>query len=333
MLHYGEAPFLECSTKGDGRFSALRARLRGYGNQTIEEVYQGAKVFEDGSTNLPWREAKGRPAVNAVEVRALYGTLWNEYFAENPYLYEVVMAHTGFSDVFGRAGGACQAEEIQRIADAARHRLSVLRDAVVRASAPHGACLSGAALGADIAWGRGATAAGMNALHWSFPGQQKERDAQLWDDARDGRRAVLSDATLELAAGPMLRVRDALKRRLPDGGNVRRLLLRNWFQVAWSDSLYAVSTMVDGEVKGGTAWAVEAFRQRKEGSAFVFCQETNAWSASHAGGPWSTISDYHVPPPEGIWAGIGSRDLKTNGLEAIAKLCIRIPCPLAGPCP
>lgn len=52
MVRHGEAPFLECSSRGDQRFSAFSARLRSQGGRSIEEVYQAAKVFEDGSTGL-----------------------------------------------------------------------------------------------------------------------------------------------------------------------------------------------------------------------------------------------------------------------------------------
>lgn len=75
MIQHGEAPFLECSSRGDKRFSAFYARIKKYGNKTIEELYQAAKVFEDGSTGLTWREAKGRKAVNAEETARLYRKL------------------------------------------------------------------------------------------------------------------------------------------------------------------------------------------------------------------------------------------------------------------
>ena len=119
MIQHGLAPFLEGSTRGDTRFSALVARLRCRGGQTIEALYQGAKVFPDGKggtvTGLAWREAKGRKAVNADAVRALYGTLWDEYLAENPDLLPVLTAASGLSDVFGQPGSACQATELWRI--------------------------------------------------------------------------------------------------------------------------------------------------------------------------------------------------------------------------
>lgn len=47
MIKHGFAPFLECSTKGDRRFSAFCAHIRSRNNQSIEEIYQAAKIFDD----------------------------------------------------------------------------------------------------------------------------------------------------------------------------------------------------------------------------------------------------------------------------------------------
>lgn len=77
MVKFGEAPFLECSSKGDKRFSAFSAFVNG---KSIEAQFQGAKVFEDGSTGLHWREAKGKKATNMERVRLLYADLMETIF-------------------------------------------------------------------------------------------------------------------------------------------------------------------------------------------------------------------------------------------------------------
>jgi hypothetical protein len=118
VIEHGEAPFLECSSKGDKRFSAFFARIRGRNNQRIEDIYQAAKILEDGRTGLSWKDAKGKPAVNAKEVSELYSQLWDEYMAENPELLAVLREYSGLRDVFGQAGHACQATELWRIRNA-----------------------------------------------------------------------------------------------------------------------------------------------------------------------------------------------------------------------
>lgn len=112
MIRHGVAPFLECSSKGMCQFSAFYTKVNG---KSIEEQYQAAKVFEDGSTGLDWREAKGRRAVNQEACAVLYAQLWNQYIAEHPELHRYLRAASGLSDMFGQLGSVCQATELWRI--------------------------------------------------------------------------------------------------------------------------------------------------------------------------------------------------------------------------
>lgn len=121
MIRVGDPPYLECSSKGDKRFSAFYARIKARGNKSIEELYQAFKVF-DGKSGLSWREAKGKKADNATEAALFYSKLWDEYFKENPELYEVIEQYNGFSDVFGQKGHVCQAIEIMKIKEGMKWR-------------------------------------------------------------------------------------------------------------------------------------------------------------------------------------------------------------------
>lgn len=111
MIRHGAPPYLECSSRGDHRFSAFYARV---GERTIEEQYQAAKIFEDGSFGS-WRQAKGHRAVNQADCADLYRQLWERYIAEHPELLEVLVQATGLSDIFGQVGHVCQATELWRI--------------------------------------------------------------------------------------------------------------------------------------------------------------------------------------------------------------------------
>jgi hypothetical protein len=112
MIKHGQAPFLECSSKGDKRFSAFYAPMGPY---TIEKLYQAFKIFEDGSFGLSIKEAKGKRAVNHEEAAKYYGQLWDVYIASNPHLIQVLINASGLSDVFGQEGHCCQATELWRI--------------------------------------------------------------------------------------------------------------------------------------------------------------------------------------------------------------------------
>ena len=112
MVKIGREPILECSSRGDKRFSAFYARVKSLGNKSIEELYQGSKRFADGSTGLSPREAKGRKAVNMDECARLYDEFWRLYLDENPDLVEYLKLYNGYSDIFGRPGCQCQAVSI-----------------------------------------------------------------------------------------------------------------------------------------------------------------------------------------------------------------------------
>lgn len=117
MIKHGVAPFLECSSKGDKRFSAFYARV--YNNRTIENLYQGFKIFKrpDGTleTGLSWQKAKGKHPVNSKEAHEYYSYLWDKYIENNPELLPILKAASGLSDIFGQSGHCCQATELWRI--------------------------------------------------------------------------------------------------------------------------------------------------------------------------------------------------------------------------
>lgn len=111
-MKYGKEPFLECSSRGDKRFSAFYAYVNG---RSIEEQYQAAKIFEDGSTGLHWKDAKGRKAINAVECATLYENLWRQYISEHPELLNILKKASGLSDMFAKKGSINQAYILWKI--------------------------------------------------------------------------------------------------------------------------------------------------------------------------------------------------------------------------
>jgi hypothetical protein len=124
MIKHGRAPYLECSSKGDKRFSPFFAIVDG---KSIETRYQAAKVFDNGdgtrTTGLDWRNAKGRKPINQAECNRLYSALWDHYISEHPLLIDVLQAATGLSDMFGQPGSPCQATELWRIRNEHQARL------------------------------------------------------------------------------------------------------------------------------------------------------------------------------------------------------------------
>lgn len=116
---------LECSTRGDKRFSALCAKVNIQGKvQTIEEFYQLSKRFNDIAPRT-WRDAKGKKPTHInilgkdFPVNALtdwYEYLWIEYFKQNPTLLDVIKEYDVFTDMFaGRNSINSQANVISYI--------------------------------------------------------------------------------------------------------------------------------------------------------------------------------------------------------------------------
>lgn len=114
MIRHGSPPYLECSSRGDRRFSAFYAKPRTLAGTSIEEAYQAMKVFEDGTTGLSPREAKGRQAVNMDACATAYREWWKEWVWEMDLL-PVLQAANGLSDMFGQPGHQCQATVLWEI--------------------------------------------------------------------------------------------------------------------------------------------------------------------------------------------------------------------------
>lgn len=115
MIKHGANPFLECSSKGDKRFSAFFARIRGRGNMSIEELYQAFKIFPGGITGLYWQGAKGKTPINIDDCVKFYDTLWKEYIRENPEYLDILKSYEGLSDIYGQPGRQCQATTLWKI--------------------------------------------------------------------------------------------------------------------------------------------------------------------------------------------------------------------------
>lgn len=121
MIKCGLPPYLECSSRGDKRFSALYARICSRNFNSIEEIYQSAKRFPPGpdvdmfGQLTDWRKAKGKLPINLTEVVQLYETLWREYLAQSPDLIHTLVKASGLSDMFGQPGHQCQAEILWKL--------------------------------------------------------------------------------------------------------------------------------------------------------------------------------------------------------------------------
>ncbi|KAF4454378.1 hypothetical protein F53441_3095 [Fusarium austroafricanum] len=173
-------------------------------------------------------------------------------------------------------------------------------------------CLSGGADGADLEWGKCAESSGHGVIHWTFPGHRSQ--------APEDQHVRLNDEQLKASNEALQNAAKALSLSMPQRPNVKRLLQRNYYQVAWSQACYAVSFMEDGvQALGGTVWATTMFSQlHPESCDLYFFDQIEAIWLQWNGKSWDIIDS--PPRPKGIWAGIGARSLLPSGRGAIRKL-------------
>lgn len=110
--------YLECSSKGDKRFSAFYAKVSFYGMvDSIEHIYQSVKRDVNGN-----RVGKGRKVnyivINGIELNPkyltpLYKLLWVKYLDNNKELVEYAKDYDIFTDSFRGRCINCQADVIR----------------------------------------------------------------------------------------------------------------------------------------------------------------------------------------------------------------------------
>lgn len=117
----GESRVLECSSKGDKRFSAFYAQVVFNGVlASIENHYQLSKRFPEAP--VTWRDAKGkRPThfeVAGGKLPLEYGIkwyyyLWMLYLDENPVLTNYARRFDKFTNMFKGESSVCQADAVK----------------------------------------------------------------------------------------------------------------------------------------------------------------------------------------------------------------------------
>lgn len=156
-------------------------------------------------------------------------------------------------------------------------------------------CLSGGAKGADATWGEEAAKIGHQVIHWSFEGHKSHGNPD--------HTIKLDEETLKEADIRLDEANLSLKRRVPYGKPwIVNLLRRNWFQVKYATTVYAVGSLNENAVMydvdiigsthrirpnsidhlgidGGTAWACQMYldyhleRQRQADELFETTQD------------------------------------------------------------
>lgn len=182
-------------------------------------------------------------------------------------------------------------------------------------------CLSGGAKGADSQWGMTAGSAGHSVIHWSYGGHRAPvPEVELVRLTNE--QLLVADPYLHTANKTLKRVVPTWKPWLCN------LLRRNFYQVKWTQRVYAVGKFGrDGLVDGGTAWAVQMYLDRfyendepyEKCELYFYDQDSDNWLKWQvAERTWAVIDT--PPKPHGVWTGIGTRELTDAGKSAIRAL-------------
>lgn len=167
---------------------------------------------------------------------------------------------------------------------------------------------SGAANGAEAAFGAAAEKYGIDEVNFTFVGH---------NDSRTRGIRVLTHEELKHGDVSLEYVSRLMNRKYHDTVLMRKVLQSIWHQVNNGQEIYVVGEILDdGTVKGGTGWGAE-FAKLCNKPLFVFAQSRNQWFRWD-GAAWTpeatpTISHIH-------FTGTGTRFLKDNGLKAVNEL-------------
>lgn len=176
-------------------------------------------------------------------------------------------------------------------------------------------CYSGGAKGADLTFGLWAARNQHAVVHYTFEG----KGGYKGEHAR-----VLTQEQLAEAKEAVKEAGLSLGRNVPRDPVVKNLINRNYYQVKDAERVYAVTrwnlakdddhgSTVEGELGGGTGWAVQMAIQRRCPEIYLYALERAQWYAwsQDSGCNWKRVES--VPRPHGRYAGIGSRELGEGG--------------------
>jgi len=170
---------------------------------------------------------------------------------------------------------------------------------------------SGAAKGAEAAFGAAAEKRGVEEVNFTFDGHP---------DARSRGIRVLTQAELKQGDVSLAYVSRLMHREYKDTRLFKRVLQTIWHQVNSAQAVYVVGHILDDQtVKGGTGWGAE-FAKLCNKPLFVFDQPDKQWF-SWSGAGFEPAGSPVITTPQ--FCGTGTRHLNDDGVAAIEGLFAR----------
>ena len=167
---------------------------------------------------------------------------------------------------------------------------------------------SGAAQGAEAAFGEAAERHGIQEVNFTFEGHS---------DARTRGIRVLTTEELQHGDVSLAYVSKLMNRKYPDTPLFRKVLQSIWHQVNNGQEIFVVGAVLpDQTVRGGTGVAAE-YAKFFNKPLFVFDQTKNAW-LRWTGESWEPAADPKITATH--FTGTGTRFLEPAGRAAIDAL-------------
>lgn len=171
-------------------------------------------------------------------------------------------------------------------------------------------CYSGGAKGTDIIFENEAIKKGFDVVAFSFDGH----------NTKSKNCYILSDKQLKEGFEHIKIANLRLKRNISYlKPYIKKLISRDWFQVKYSDTIFAIGLLDDmNNVCGGTGYAISCAIDNKK-PIFLFEQTLNQWYYYNYETDSFEIYE-NIPKITEKYAGIGTRDINENGINAIKEL-------------
>jgi hypothetical protein len=173
-------------------------------------------------------------------------------------------------------------------------------------------CYSGGAVGADTVFEEMCILNDIKVIAWGFKGHK----------TNSLNNKILSQDELDKGFEHVKIANKSLKRNIYNiSPYVKNLLSRNWYQVLYSDAIYAIANMNNDymTVAGGTGWCVMmGVDNRKQ--VYVFDQKSELWYEYDYVIGFKPMNIDTIPLLTEKFAGVGSRELTDSGVLAIKKL-------------
>jgi len=183
---------------------------------------------------------------------------------------------------------------------------------------------SGGAVGADMTWETLGNEYNVKTIAFSFKEHKTFSKNKL----------ILTDEELHEGWERVLIASNKMNRYIKHTSPyVRKLLSRNWFQVKNSDAIFAIGKIVNPNEKGtkyknsskyqvvdgGTGYAVSMAIEIDK-PVYVFDQNLNKWFK------WNINNFVEIDEPKLTqnFAGIGTREINENGINAIKSIFDKI---------